>query len=82
MKNESTALTEIHFAEGIEEIGQGAFVGCVALTHLEFPKTLVKIHHSAFAEWVSKGPNGPSRGGGAEPWLLVQFFTVAVQFFL
>ena len=45
-----TSLEEIHFAEGIEEIGQGVFVGCTALTHLEFPKTLKKIHHSAFAE--------------------------------
>ena len=25
--------------------------------------------HSALAEWVSKGPNGPSRGAGAEPLL-------------
>ena len=43
-------LTEVTIAEGITDIGAGAFLGCRALRHVHFPESLRVIGEMAFWE--------------------------------
>ena len=42
------ALQSVVIPEGVEEIGNGVFVDCTALSAVQFPESLVAIHDSAF----------------------------------
>ncbi len=44
----NTKLKKLKMEDGVEEIGDSAFVGCEALEELELPKTLKKIGVAAF----------------------------------
>lgn len=41
-------LTSVSVAEGLETIGERAFQGCTALTHIDFPASVSKIGAGAF----------------------------------
>lgn len=49
----STKLKKLKMEEGVEEIGDSAFVGCEALEELQLPKTLKKIGVAAFGGCVA-----------------------------
>ncbi len=45
----SEKLKKVKMEDGVEEIGDSAFVGCIGLGELEFSQTLKKIGESAFS---------------------------------
>jgi hypothetical protein len=50
-------MTSIKIAEGIQEIGDGAFYGCGSLTSIEFPNSVTTIGNYVFTNLLSLSGN-------------------------
>ena len=59
-------IANISFNEGLTEIGEYAFYGCLALTNLTFPSTLKKIGNNAFQMFDSSNQLVVKWGGNEE----------------
>ena len=49
----STRFTDIHFSEGLEEIGMQALIGCYNLKSIVFPASLKKLGEESCGNWIS-----------------------------